>query len=220
LFVVTSFRTLLPLRQMKEYKEVFASFDTDNSGTIDGKELASALKNLKMYTSAKQVEDLMKEVDKDGNGTIEFNEFLDIVINIKSGKASGGGFGRVYSKQKELIQVKGHSGTHSFSQEEMDAFSEHLNNCLSGDSELKHLLPIQEGKTDLCTKVRDGLLLAKFINLAVKDTIDERALNKPKGGKELSLFQIQENQTLVISSAKGIGVQTVNLGTSLCVCGD
>jgi len=57
-------------------------------------------------------------------------------------------------------------------------------------------------------------LLSKFINCAVPDTIDIRALNKPKGGKPLSVFQIQENQTLCIKAATSIGVHTVNVGAS------
>ena len=134
-----------------------------------------------------------------------------MIMNIKKG-GSGGGFAKVYSKQKELIQVKGASGLHSYSEEEMAAFSEHLTNCLTGDDDVKHLLPVEEKGLDLCKKVKDGLLLSKFINLAVKDTIDVRALNLRKGGKDVGPFQMQENQTLCISAAKSIGVQTINLG--------
>jgi hypothetical protein len=47
-----------------------------------------------------------------------------------------------------------------------------------------------------------------LINDAVPDTIDERVINKGK----LSVFKIHENQTLVINSAKSIGVNVINLG--------
>lgn len=120
---------------------------------------------------------------------------------------------------KDLVQVKGHSGVHSYSPEETAAFSEHFNIYLQHDADLAHLLPIQSQSSELLTKVHDGLLLAKFINVAVKDTIDSRALNKPKGGKELSLFQINENQTLVIASAKAIGVKVTNIGASELING-
>lgn len=46
------------------------------------------------------------------------------------------------------------------------------------------------------------------------DTIDERALNMQKNSKALSLFQINENLNLCISSAKSIGIQTINLGST------
>lgn len=66
----------------------------------------------------------------------------------------------------------------------------------------------------MCTAVSDGILLAKFINIAVKDTIDVRALNLRKNDKPLSRFQSNENQTLVISSAKAIGVKVTNIGAN------
>jgi len=197
-------------KEMAEYKAVFASMDKDSSGKIDLKELTQCLKELKMYKNEEETKRLLAEVDTDKTGTIEFNEFLDIVLQIKQGK--GGGFAAVYSKQKELIQVQGHSGMHSFSEEEMSAFAEHMNQSLKDDKDLKHLLPVETKGTDLCRKVYDGLLLSKFINIAVPGTIDERALNRPKGGAKLSLFQVNENQNLCIEAAKSIGVITTNIG--------
>jgi len=77
---------------------------------------------------------------------------------------------------------------------------------------------------DLCKKVKDGLLIAKFVNVAIPDTIDERALNKVVGkdGKvrELTLFQINENQNLGIAAAKSIGVVTTNVGAAELVAGE
>jgi len=169
---------------------------------------------LKLYESDAQVTTLIKEVDLNKSGAIDFHEFLDVVLAIKSGKATGG-FAKVYSKQKELIQVAGHSGVHSFAEEEVSAFSEHLNQSLKDDPDLKHLLPIETKGLDLCKKVKDGLLIAKFINVAVPDTIDPRALNKVGAGKkELTLFQINENQSLAIAAAKSIGVITTNVGAA------
>jgi len=149
------------------------------------------------------------------NGTIEFNEFLDIVWNLKQGKLSSDtGFSRVYTKQKEMIQVQGASGSHSYAQEEVNAFALHFNNCLSSDPDLKHLFPVVLDNLDLCAKIGDGLLLAKFINIAVKDTIDERAINKRKlpANAPLSKFQVNENLQLAISAAKSIGVKVTNVG--------
>jgi plastin-1 len=120
-----------------------------------------------------------------------------------------------------LIQVKGAGGgSHSYSEEEMAAFSEHISACLANDADCKHLIPIEEKGLDLCRKVKDGILLAKFINLCVKDTIDSRALNLPKAGKALTVFQMQENLNLVISSAKSIGVQIIGQGASELMDGE
>ena len=74
-------------------------------------------------------------------------------------------------------------------------------------------------------------MLSKLINDAVPDTIDERVLNKPGGNKShkrtpsampapsrgsgsINSFQMTENNNLVISSAKALGLSTVNIGAT------
>jgi len=195
----------------EELRSIFDSMDHDGDGFIDDQELKSVLEKLKMFQSMEQVQQLIAEVDENKNGLVEFTEFVAIVHGLEKGDGNSD-FGKVVKEQKKLIQVKGASGTHSFAQEEMTAFAEHLNQCLGGDPDLDYLLPIDSSGIDLCEKVKDGILLAKFINIAVPDTIDERALNKKKD--KLSLFQINENQNLVISAAASIGVQTVNVGAT------
>jgi len=200
--------------EMAEYKKVFASFDTDSSGAIDGNEITQALKNLKIYKNEDQVRGLIAEVDKNKNGQIEFAEFLDILYNAKMNTNTNSAFIKVYTKQKDLIKVQGHSGTHSYAEEEMAAFAEHISQLLSNDPECKVYLPIEPTNLDLCLKVGDGVVLAKFINIAVRDTIDERALNKRKGAQQLSPFQINENLNLVIKASVSIGVKVTNIGAS------
>lgn len=205
--------------EMANFKKEFDSFDQNGDGHIDAKEVQQVLKNLKMFKSEDQVKQLIKEVDKNNNGTVEYVEFLDIVLNVKEGRESA--FTQVYTKQRDLIQIKTASGgTHSFAEEEMSAFAEHINNCLAPDAECKYLLPIDPTGVDLCKKVKDGILLSKFINLAVKDTIDERALNKRKNNKELNVHQMNENQTLCINAAKGIGVKITNIGATELMNGE
>lgn len=208
-------------KEISDLKAVFKTFDDNGDGFVDRGELTGILKNLNMYENELQVSNLIKEVDKNNNGTVEFDEFLDVVLNIKNGKGSASkGFALVYSKQKDLVSYKGHTGTHSFSEEEMSAFAEHFNNYLSEDPDVKHLLPINPSGLDLCKKVRDGILLSKFINLAAKDTIDPRALNTPKNGKALDMFKISENQTLCLTSAKGIGCKLTNIGNQDLIDGE
>lgn len=50
--------------------------------------------------------------------------------------------------------------------------------------------------------------LSKLINSAVKDTIDERVINK----KPKNAWERNENHELAINSAKGIGCSVVNIG--------
>lgn len=199
-------------QQMQEYKKHFASFDVDGNGHIDENELRQIVKNLGEFEALQKLPQIIAEVDLNRNGTIEYEEFLHIMGKVSAGTASkDSSFVKVYEKQKELIQHKGHSGVHSFSQEEMTAFAEHLNYVLEDDDDCKHLLPINPEGVDLCDKVRDGVLLLKFINKAVPDTIDMRAANLPRK-KPLNKFEINENMELAINAAKGIGVRVVNVG--------
>jgi plastin-1 len=196
--------------KMTEYKTIFEKMDADGDGFVTEEELTALLKELKIFKNAYQVKTLVQEVDANNNGTIEFNEFLHIVHN-DSKKNSA--FSEVATKTKTLIQHKGVSdgAVHSLSVEELEAFTEHLNNTLGDDEDLKYLMPIDASQNELLTKVQDGVLLAKFINVAVADTIDERALNFPKK-KPLSTFQINENLNLVVQAAKAIGCVTTNVG--------
>lgn len=50
--------------------------------------------------------------------------------------------------------------------------------------------------------------MCKLINWAVPGTVDERAINK----KKLNVYNIHENQTLVLNSAMAIGCNIVNIG--------
>jgi hypothetical protein len=116
-------------------------------------------------------------------------------------------------KASSVSKVNTSSGSgnssHSFTEEERISFSDWINDCLGKDPDLKELLPIKPESNQLFERVHNGLLLAKLINDAVPDTIDERVLNKGK----LSVFKIHENQTLVINSAKSIGVNVINMGS-------
>jgi len=108
-----------------------------------------------------------------------------------------------------LLQVKKGEITHSFSEEEKEAFSEYINGALSKDRDIGHRLPINPKDMSLFTSVKDGLLLCKLINDAIKDTIDERVLNK---GENLNVYKMTENQAVAINSAKAIGCNVINIG--------
>jgi plastin-1 len=66
---------------------------------------------------------------------------------------------------------------------------------------------------EMFSKISDGILLAKFINMAKKDTLDERALNYPKR-KPLNKWEKTENLNVVINSGKAIGCKVVNMHAS------
>lgn len=94
---------------------------------------------------------------------------------------------------------------HHFSEEEKAAFVAHINFSLQGDKDLGGVLPISASGNDLFTKCFDGILLCKLINSAVPGTIDDRVINRGKGGKKLDLWSAAENSNLAINSAASIG---------------
>jgi len=195
-------------------KQVFKKIDKDGSGHLDTDELRQAL--IEANISDDVVDQILAEADVDNDGSITEKEFLAAMrkANEKNGKV--GELSTLVKAQAKLLQVSFQSGgVHTYSTEELNAFSEHINAVLEGDSQLQHVLPITLDGEDLFNKVSDGLLLGKFVNKIKADALDTRALNYPKKGKPLSLFKINENLNLVINSTRSLGVQVHNVG-----CGD
>ncbi|XP_022773950.1 caltractin-like [Durio zibethinus] len=69
----------LSKQKTQEIKEIFDIFDTDGSGTIDAKELKSAMMSLGFEMTKEQINQMLAEVDKDGSGDIDFDEFLHMM---------------------------------------------------------------------------------------------------------------------------------------------
>lgn len=196
-------------QQVEDFRVAFKAWDSINTDNkLDSRELGKVMTELGNF-SENELKDIILKADKDGDGELDFDEFLQACWDNKTALRT------LADKQVDLIQVKrAGSILHTFAQEEMTAFAEHLNYVLGDDKGLKHVMPIETEGMDLCTKIKDGVLLSKFINCACPDTIDMRAVNKPKKGKKLSLFQQNENNNLVINAAKSIGVKVVNIGAS------
>ena len=85
--------------------------------------------------------------------------------------------------------------------EEQRSIANWINSCFLGDQGhgMGHILPLSDDGSDLYSKVGDGILFCRIINLAVPDTIDERCVNK---GAKLSVFKKHENLTVAIHSAQ------------------
>ncbi|GAA5907788.1 hypothetical protein JCM6882_004557 [Rhodosporidiobolus microsporus] len=138
-----------------------------------------------------------------------------------AGAAAGGG-------GKVLVKGSNTNITHSINEDERTEFTRHINQVLAGDADIGDRLPIPMDTFQIFDECRDGLLLSKLINDAVPDTIDERVLNKPSSksrapsamaqsksrGPTLNNFQMTENNNLVITSAKSLGLSVVNIGAT------
>lgn len=103
---------------------------------------------------------------------------------------------QVVKRASKMFNVTGAGGAvHTFSEEERDAFTLHLNNCLGKDPDITDRFPMKIDSMELFDNCQDGLMLCKLINLAEEGSVDERALNKKKN---MNVYQKTENQVRTI----------------------
>ncbi|KAK9809046.1 hypothetical protein WJX72_008371 [[Myrmecia] bisecta] len=79
--------TTLSAHELEMCRKAFAGFDTDNSGTIDAKELKLVLQALGQAPSDEELFVMISQVDEDRSGEIEFPEFLKVVEKQKKDAA-------------------------------------------------------------------------------------------------------------------------------------
>ncbi|XP_015761082.1 PREDICTED: plastin-3-like [Acropora digitifera] len=204
--------------QRNEVREIFNQFDPNGDGHISSSEIGTVMKSLGEDIPGYKLRDIVQQLDKNKNGTIEFNEFLEIYKQNSKQFSAGSEFKKLLKKKEQLDVSGGTSessaeGTiHSYSEAERVAFVDWMNSALKEDVEARVYLPINPATSDVFEKIKDGILLCKMINLSAPDTIDERAVNKAKAGKALSIYKIHENMMLALNSARAIGCNIVNIG--------
>ncbi|EUB59633.1 Fimbrin [Echinococcus granulosus] len=114
------------------------------------------------------------------------------------------------------ISPQGDDTLHSVSEDEQVAFCGWLERNLYEDKMCQEYFPFKENGDDLYEKCSDGFLLCKIINCSAPQTIDLRALHR---GKRLTTYQVMENITLALNSARAIGCNVVNIGAADIVDG-
>ncbi|KAJ9602693.1 hypothetical protein H2200_012887 [Cladophialophora chaetospira] len=65
--------------ELQAFKDVFALFDKDGSGTITAQELGEIMKSLGQNPSDSELQDMINEVDVDHSGAIDFDEFIKMM---------------------------------------------------------------------------------------------------------------------------------------------
>lgn len=112
---------------------------------------------------------------------------------------------------EEMIRMAtAHGAVRSFSQKEIAVFANHLNHCFTKDAAVQYLMPINPNNLDLLTKLADGVLFSRFINLIQPDTIDMNRVNINPNG-HLNQYHIIENQNVNLEAAKQMGMQIHNV---------
>ncbi|KAL7752347.1 fimbrin [Sorochytrium milnesiophthora] len=182
----------------------FNAFDVQQEGSIDQSDLLRVCRELKGYPF-EMIQEVVRGAKKNSEGRVDFDDYLGAVSKLKDTKSTG----QPQAAKKILIKGANQNTTHTINEEEKEQFVQHINSALATDPEIGNRFPINKDTMQIFEECQDGLLLAKLINDAVPDTIDERVLNL---GKKLNPFQKTENNNVVINSAKAIGCSVVNIG--------
>ena len=61
-------------------RNIFRTYDLDNSGAISINELAGLLAYLKVEYEARELKAIMDEIDKNNSGYLEFEEFSQFLL--------------------------------------------------------------------------------------------------------------------------------------------
>jgi hypothetical protein len=87
-------------------KEVFRSFDADNSGAISTDELYAVMKECGQEVSMEECVAIVKDVDYDNNGEIDFDEFMTLMTRKKKTDGRNNLQAIVEMKRKKLQEKK------------------------------------------------------------------------------------------------------------------
>ncbi|ULT97762.1 hypothetical protein L3Y34_005533 [Caenorhabditis briggsae] len=199
---------MLSREQLQDLKENFPTVSESGSGFLPRSDVQTALKILGIDVPGYKMRELMDQ--HFGNeAQIDVDKFARLFDTLDAQRNE-----EANRWKQQTKQVSGAYHTHSSKQENVQhtirveeevAFSNWINSNLSDDSDLKRLLPVGSG--ELYTKIQDGLVICKLINLAVPGTIDERAINK----RNLNTYTKLENLTLALMSSQAIGCNIINI---------
>jgi len=112
--------------------------------------------------------------------------------------------------RKASFKVEHGENYHTILVEEQHSFTAWINKNMKTLKSVQHLMPLADNGEDLYEKIEDGIILCELINIAIPNTINNKAINKPINGK-INLLKRHENLNLAISSAQIIGCTTVNM---------
>jgi len=73
---------IVKLEELKDYREVFKSFDLDGNGTINCRELGRCMEKLGEPLTAEEAEDLIKGADMDQDNCMSFFEFVILIKKV------------------------------------------------------------------------------------------------------------------------------------------
>lgn len=203
---------MLTREQLSDLSEQFNTINENGGGYLASGDVQQALKVVGIDIPGYQLRDLLAHYGD--SKQISYEQFSELFSKLETEKsAEASRWKKRIGSVTGAYQVQGiaeHGAdeiVHTIRVEEEVAFSNWINSNLSSDKDLQRHVPVNPEGGDLYKKVQDGLIICKLINLAVPDTIDERAINK----KNLNTYTKLENLTLCLMSAQAIGCNIVNI---------
>ncbi|KAI7743342.1 hypothetical protein M8C21_003223 [Ambrosia artemisiifolia] len=193
--------------QLRSLKSKFIA-SKNQSGVVTASDLPVLLAKLKPFSEMfkeNEIADLLDKSGLDMSNGIDFEGFLRAYLNLHSQAAAKLGNS---NNSSSFLKATTTTLLHTIDESEKESYVAHINSYLRDDPFMKQFLPIDPTTNALFELARDGVLL-KLINVAVPNTIDERAINTKR---VLNPWERNENHTLCLNSAKAIGCTVVNIG--------
>ncbi|KAL5961957.1 Fimbrin [Taenia solium] len=200
----------------EQLNDLYAAFpDLQNNGAIASDDIRPALEKLGCPIAGHELREIQGGRAR-GGALCDIDELYEIYTKAK--------FLKIDSKKilkdailKGIQEAKTYDtevgGKHTVTRSEEKAFTNWINKHLQGDPDCESLglIPIDSDVDgQLYERCKNGIILAKMINVAVPNTIDDRTLEKGESLK--AIFKRNENLTLVVNSAAAIGCCMVNIG--------
>ncbi|CCF75287.1 Caltractin ICL1c [Babesia microti strain RI] len=83
--------------EIEEIHEAFNLFDTENSGTVDPKEIKCAMQSLGLDTKNPLVFQIISDIEKSGSSSINFNDFLQFITSRLGNRNSKEGIQKIFN---------------------------------------------------------------------------------------------------------------------------
>lgn len=195
--------------------------DVDNKGLIDSQQFMTLCRKNFKSLSMDSLMSYCSSIPNAGASLEDFTLFATSNATIDATTSSSNdniiNNLNLNIKKRSISKVEGAttSSHHSIDLDELEQFILHI-----GSFYKEKTFSIDK-KEEFFSSCSDGILLSLLLNNSIPDTIDERCLNRPSSppSPPLNLFQMTENNNLVINSAKGIGCSVINIGSEDLIAG-
>ncbi|KAJ0801873.1 putative actinin-type actin-binding domain, calponin domain, EF-hand domain pair, fimbrin/Plastin [Helianthus annuus] len=195
--------------QLRSLKSKFTALKNQNGQVLVG-DIPALLVKLKPFSETfneDEITEILRASGFDTSNEVDFEQFLKTYVTLETQAATKSGD---LKSPTSFLNATTTTLLHTIHESEKKSYVAHINSYLRDDPFMKQFLPIDPATNELFELARDGVLLCKLINVAVPNTIDERAINTKR---ILNPWERNENHTLCLNSAKAIGCTVVNIGT-------